>query len=103
MKTRSAFREHLKKRSIGFRNLLADDRLNPEGRREPDFWERRVGSESSNLQNLSWMTKSEAARYLRISEKSIDRLRQRGVLRECLVEGTKSIRFRRADLDRIVV
>lgn len=45
-----------------------------------------------------FMTRREAADFLRISERSIDRLARAGRLPTCQIGGTRSIRFDSADL-----
>ncbi|WP_309383775.1 helix-turn-helix domain-containing protein [Cerasicoccus frondis] len=57
---------------------------------------------ASSLNSKTWMTKSEAAKYLGVSERTIDRKRETGSLRASLVEGTSTFRFKKTDLDELM-
>jgi excisionase family DNA binding protein len=48
-----------------------------------------------------WLTKRQAAQYLGVSQKTIDRLRERKDLRTYLIVGTSCLRFRVEDLDAL--
>ena len=53
---------------------------------------------------MSWLTKKEAAEYLRVSKGTIDNLESRGLLKghRLYLNGSKPIvRFRQADLDNL--
>jgi excisionase family DNA binding protein len=46
-----------------------------------------------------WMNAREAARYLRVSHKTIERARRAGRLQACHINGGQKLRYHRADLD----
>lgn len=49
-----------------------------------------------------WFTRVEAAEYLSVSAKTIDRCRQKNDLPYHQIQGTSSFRFKRQDLDRLM-
>lgn len=49
-----------------------------------------------------WLTRKEAAEHMRVSERTIDRWADDGLLQEYKVGGLQSTRFKRADLDAMV-
>jgi excisionase family DNA binding protein len=57
---------------------------------------------SFDWKNKVWFTRGEAASYLSISEKTIDRCRIKQDLPYYQVEGTSSFRFKRQDLDNLM-
>ncbi len=57
---------------------------------------------ASALNHKIWMGRQEAADYLGISTRTLDRKRETGTLRGYLVEGTKAYRFKRSDLDALM-
>ncbi|MBC2594607.1 helix-turn-helix domain-containing protein [Ruficoccus amylovorans] len=57
---------------------------------------------ASMLNHKVWMTKQEAADYLGISPRTIDRKREAGKLKGYLVEGTTTFRFKKDDLDDLM-
>lgn len=50
-----------------------------------------------------WLTKVEAARYLRTSPSTLDRWVRDNNLTRYKVNGTQAVRFKRADLDALMV
>lgn len=50
-----------------------------------------------------WLTKAEAAEYMRCDTRTIDRWTEAGKLTRHRVEGLRSVRFARAELDSLVV
>lgn len=48
-----------------------------------------------------WMTKEEAAKYLRVGIRTIDRYRKAGQLRSYRLRGSRLARFRVEDLDAL--
>lgn len=50
-----------------------------------------------------WMTRAEAAEYLRVGERTIDRWVLEGRITRHKIDGLQSVRFRRAELDGLVV
>ena len=52
--------------------------------------------------NKVWFTRSEAADYLSVSAKTIDRCRLKKDLPYYQVEGTSNIRFKKNDLDNLM-
>lgn len=51
---------------------------------------------------ITWMTKPEAAKHLRVSTATIDRYVRRGLLTRHKLAGTQSARFRKDELDALV-
>lgn len=51
----------------------------------------------------SWMTRQEAAAYLRVSVATIDRYVRVGELTKHHLAGTRSVRFTKDELDALVV
>jgi excisionase family DNA binding protein len=51
-----------------------------------------------------WMTRAEAAAYLRVGERTIDRYAEgeKPKLRKHRVEGVQSVRFKRAEVEALV-
>ena len=56
----------------------------------------------AELNFRSWFSREQAAQYLGISTQTIDRKRRAGDLREYLLKGTTTIRFKREDLDQLM-
>jgi len=52
--------------------------------------------------NKNWFSKAEAAKYLGVSERTIDRKRDEGSLRGYVLEGSSTFRFKREDLDKLM-
>jgi excisionase family DNA binding protein len=50
----------------------------------------------------TWMTRAEAAEYLRVTPKTIDRYVERGQLVRFTIAGSRSTRFRKDMLDRLL-
>jgi|GEM_PF-6879199 len=62
-----------------------------------------LGAPPVNVTGMqAWMTIGQAAGYLRVSEKTISRLRGQGELKSYTGFGMSCPRFRRADLDRLL-
>lgn len=53
------------------------------------------------VDNKTWLTKKQAAAHLGVSERTIDRMREDRRLRQHVIQGTGSIRFKRDDLDSV--
>ena len=49
-----------------------------------------------------WLTKAEAAAYMRVEPRTIDRWVRAGRLTRHRVQGVQSVRFARAELDALV-
>lgn len=49
-----------------------------------------------------WLTREEAAAYLKVNERTLDRYRQDGHVQAHKLAGTQSIRYRRDDLDAML-
>ncbi|QYY36722.1 helix-turn-helix domain-containing protein [Ruficoccus sp. ZRK36] len=58
--------------------------------------------QASGMNHKVWLDRQEAARYLGVSTRTIDRKRERGELRGYLVEGTKTFRFKKTELDELM-
>lgn len=52
---------------------------------------------------VQYFTRHEAAAYLRVSVRTIDRYADDGKLPAFRIKGIQSVRFKRADLDALVV
>jgi excisionase family DNA binding protein len=50
-----------------------------------------------------WMTREEAAEYLRVSPFTLDRWVRQGRLQRHRIDGLRSARFRQSELDALVV
>lgn len=50
-----------------------------------------------------WLTRIEAARYARVSVAVIDRWAREGKITKHILEGSRSVRFVRADIDALFV
>jgi excisionase family DNA binding protein len=49
-----------------------------------------------------WMTRAEAAAYLRVGERTIDRYAEASKLTKHRVEGVQSVRFARSEVEGLV-
>ena len=49
-----------------------------------------------------WLTKTEAATYLNVSTRTIDRSRAEGKIKAYQVQGTSSLRYKKKDLDAML-
>ena len=56
----------------------------------------------ADWRNKVWFTRMEAAKYLSVSAKTIDRCRIKKDLPYYQLEGTATMRFKRQDLDRLM-
>lgn len=58
--------------------------------------------EKNSIQLRSqWLTRKEAAAFLRVHPKTIDRLRKQNLLKSYKINGTSCLRFKREDLDAL--
>jgi len=57
---------------------------------------------ASKSANRKWLDRQEAANYLGVSSKTIDRMREDGRLKAYIIEGTSSFRFKVAELDALM-
>lgn len=57
---------------------------------------------TETMADSPWMTRAEAAAYLRVVERTIDRYAEAGRLKRHRVEGLQSVRFSRAEVVALV-
>jgi excisionase family DNA binding protein len=58
--------------------------------------------EGAEMSAKFWLTKEEAAQYLGVSTRTIDRTRRDGKLKYHLLDGTTTMRFKVEDLDALM-
>ena len=64
--------------------------------------ENNAENSSTQLKVKFWLTKEEAAQYLGVSTRTIDRARRDGKLKYHLLDGTTTMRFKVEDLDALM-
>jgi excisionase family DNA binding protein len=52
--------------------------------------------------DAKYLTRDEAASYMRVSESTIDRWARDGLIKRYRVKGTRSVRFKVAELDSLL-
>lgn len=62
----------------------------------------RLTADELGVPATSWLTKLEAAEYLRVRPRTIDRWVAEGRLTRYKLKGLQSVRFDRAELDRMI-